>query len=67
MVLKSSDKGQRQPVDEVVDAPVDAEELYRRFLRISAERNRSRNEADHTITELKKANREDISSYIQSE
>jgi len=58
MARRSSEKGQRQPVVE----PLDAEELYRRYLRIRAERDMSRNETDHTVTELKKADSGDILS-----
>ena len=58
MTRKSSEKGQRQPVV----PPLDAEELYRRYLRIRAERDMSRNETDYTVTELKKANSGDILS-----
>lgn len=42
---------QNQPVV----PPLDAEELYRRYLSVRAERNMSRNEPDYTVTELKKA------------
>jgi hypothetical protein len=55
---KSSDEGQRQPVV----GPLDAEELYRRYLRIRAEREISRNGTNHTVTEFKKANSGDILS-----
>ena len=48
---KSSDKGQKQPVV----PPLDAEELYRRYLSIRAERGMIRNETDYTVTEFKKA------------
>jgi len=55
---KSSEKGQKQPVV----PPLDAEELYRRYLHIRAERGMTRNVTDYTVTELKKANSEDILS-----
>jgi len=55
---KSSDKGQKQPVV----PPLDAEELYRRYLRIRAEKSTSGNETDYTVTELQKADRGDILS-----
>jgi len=58
MTRKSSEKGQRQPVV----PPLDAEELYRRYLRIRAERDMPRNENDYSVTELKKANGGDILS-----
>jgi len=58
MTRKSSEKGQRQPVV----LPLDAEELYRRYLRIRAERDMPRNETDYSVTELKKANGGDILS-----
>jgi hypothetical protein len=48
---KSSDKGQKLPVV----PPLDAEELYRRYLSIRAERDMIRNETDYTVTEFKKA------------
>jgi hypothetical protein len=35
--------------------PLDAEELYRRYLRIRSEKEMSRNETDYPISELKKA------------
>ena len=47
---KSSENVQKQPVV----PPLDAEELYRRYLSIRAERNMSRNETDYTVTELKR-------------
>jgi hypothetical protein len=55
---KSSDKGQKQPVV----PPLDAEELYRRYLRIRAERDMSGNDTDYTVTELKKVDRGNILS-----
>jgi hypothetical protein len=55
---KSSEKGQKQPVV----PPLDAEELYRRYLRIRAERGMPRNDTDYTVTELKKADRGNILS-----
>jgi len=58
MTRKSSEKGQRQPVV----PPLEAEELYRRYLRIRAERDMPRNETDYLVTELKKANSGDILS-----
>jgi hypothetical protein len=58
MTRKSSENGQRHPVV----PPLDAEELYRRYLRIRAERDMSRNETDYTVTEIKKANSRDILS-----
>ena len=58
MTRKSLEKEQRQPVA----PPVDAEELYRRHLRIRAERDMIRNEIDYTGTEVKKANSGDILS-----
>jgi hypothetical protein len=48
---EASEKMQNQPVV----PPLDAEELYRRYLSVRAERNMSRNEPDYTVTELKKA------------
>ena len=58
MTRKPSEKGQRQPVV----GPVDAGELYQRYLSLRAEREKSRNEANHTITGIKKAKRGDILS-----
>jgi len=58
MTRKSSEKGQRQPVV----PPLEAEELYRRYLRIRAERDTPRNETDYLVTELKKANSGDTLS-----
>jgi hypothetical protein len=58
MTRKSSEKGQRQPVV----PPLEAEELYRRYLRIRAERDMPRNETDYLVTELKKSNSGDILS-----
>ena len=58
MTRKSSEKGQRQPVV----PPLEAEELYRRYLRIRAERDTPRNETDYSVTELKKANSGDTLS-----
>jgi hypothetical protein len=58
MTRKSSEKGQRQPVV----PPLDAEELYQRYLRIRAERDMPRNETDYLVTELKKSNSGDILS-----
>ena len=48
---QSPDTGKKQPVV----PPLDPEELYRRYLSIRAERNRSRKENEYTVTELKKA------------
>ena len=48
MAPKSSEKGQSQQVV----LPLDAEELYHRYLRIRAERDMSKNDTDHTITEI---------------
>ena len=48
---KSSDNGQKQPVA----PPLDAEELYRRYLSIRAERSMLRKETEYKVTELKKA------------
>jgi hypothetical protein len=48
---KSSENERKQPVV----PPLDAEELYRRYLSIRAERSLSRNETDYTDTELTKA------------
>jgi hypothetical protein len=48
---ESSEKGKKHQVV----PPVDAEELYRRYLSIRAERSMSRNETDYTVPELKKA------------
>jgi hypothetical protein len=59
MAGKSSEDRQRQPV---VRPPLDAEELYQRYLSLRAERDSSRNGTDHTVTELKKANTGDILS-----
>jgi hypothetical protein len=59
MAGKSSEERQKQPV---AGPPLDAEELYRRYLSIRAERDISRNGTDHSVTELKKANRGDILS-----
>jgi len=58
MTRKLLEKGQRQ----TSAPPLDAEELYRRHLRIRAERDMSGNEIDYTVTESKKANRGDILS-----
>jgi len=58
MTRKPSEKGQRQPGA----GAADAEELYRRYLYIRAERDKSRNEADHPVTEVKKAKSGDILS-----
>ena len=48
---KTSDTTEKKPVV----PPRDAEELYRRYLSIRAERSLSRNETDYTDTELTKA------------
>jgi len=48
---ESSEKGKKHQVV----PPVDAEELYRRYLSIRDERSKSRNETDYSVTELKKA------------
>jgi hypothetical protein len=58
MNQKSSEEGQRQPGA----GPLGAEELYQRYLRLRAERNKTRNETDHPVTELKKADMGDILS-----
>ena len=57
MTRKSSGEGQRQPGA----GPVDAEELYRRYLQLRAERDALRNKPD-PVTELKKAKSGDILS-----
>ena len=50
MAQKLSEEGQRQP-----DAmPLGAEELYRRYLRIRAERDMYRDEHDPAVTDAKK-------------
>ena len=59
MAGESSEDRQKQPV---ARPPVDAEELYRRYLSLRAERDSSRNGTNHTVTELKKANKGDILS-----
>jgi len=54
LIYKSSKNGQR----EVVVPPIDAEELYRTYLKLRAERDLSRNtmtETDYSVPELKKA------------
>jgi len=56
MTRKSSGEGQRQPGA----GPVDAEELYRKYLHLRAERDALRNKPDPTVTELKKAKSGDI-------
>ena len=60
MTRNSSDKGQTHPVVEVTGA----EELYRRYLRIRAERESK--ESDRSLTEVnkevKKASRGDVLS-----
>ena len=62
MTRNSSEKGQTHPVVEVIGA----EELYRRYLRIRAERDNARKESDLSLTEVKKevkkASRGDILS-----
>lgn len=58
MNRKPSDEGQRQPGA----GPRGAEELYRHYLTLRAERDKSRNGADHPVTELKKADRRGILS-----
>jgi hypothetical protein len=58
MTRKSSEKRQRQPGA----GAVDAEELYRHYLRIRAKRDTSGNEADQTVTELKNTKSGDIHS-----
>ena len=58
MTRKPSEEGHRQPVA----GPVGAEELYRRYLSIRAEREKSRNKTNHPSTELKKADTGDILS-----
>ena len=58
MTRKPSDEGQRQPGA----GPRGAEELYRRYLALRAERDKSRNDADNPVTELKKAGRGGILS-----
>ena len=58
MTRKPSENEQMLPVP----GPVGAEELYRRYLRIRAERDKSRNEADNPVTDLKKADMGDILS-----
>ena len=54
----SSKRGQREPAI----PPVDAEELYRRYLRLRAEEDLSRNTlagVDLAVTKLREANSED--------
>ena len=58
MTGKPSEKGEKQPVA----GAVDAETLYQRYLHLRAERDKSRNESNHPVTELKKANSGDILS-----
>jgi hypothetical protein len=58
MTRKPSEEGHRKPVA----GPVGAEELYRRYLSIRAEREKSRNKTDPPATELKKADMGDILS-----
>jgi hypothetical protein len=60
---KSSENGRKQPVV----PPLDAEELYRRYLSIRAERSRSGNRTDYTVTELKKADILGMSSEKSSQ
>jgi len=56
MTQKSSEEEQRQPGA----GPLGAEELYRRYLRIRAERDRSRDQTDPAVTDTKKAGSGDI-------
>ena len=61
LTQKSSKTGQR----EVVVPPVDAEELYRTYLKLRAERDLSRNtmaETDYAVSELKKTIRGEMLS-----
>jgi hypothetical protein len=58
MTRKPSEEEQRLPVA----GAAGAEELYQRYLRIRAEKNKSRNEADHPITELQTVNSGDALS-----
>jgi len=61
LTQKSSKTGQR----EVVVPPIDAEELYRTYLKLRAERDLSRStmaETDYSIPEIKKAIGGDIPS-----
>jgi len=58
MTQKPSEKVRRQPGT----GAVDAETLYRQYLHLRAERDKSRNESDHPVTESKKAISGDILS-----
>ena len=58
MTRKPSEKGQWRHVV----GPVDAEELYQRYLALRAEREKSRDETDHPVTEIKKPKKGDILS-----
>jgi len=58
MTRKPSEQREKQPVT----GALDAETLYKRYLHLRAERDKSRNESNHPVTELKKANRGDILS-----
>jgi hypothetical protein len=58
MTRKPSGKGEKQPVA----GALDAETLYKHYLHLRAERDKSRNESDYPVTKLKKADRGDILS-----
>ena len=58
MTRKPSGKGEKQPVA----GALDAETLYKHYLHLRAERDKSRNESDHPVTESKKAISGDILS-----
>ncbi len=58
MTQKPSEKGQRQPGA----GALGAEELYRQYLLLRAERDKARNGGDNPVTEIKKAKSGDILS-----
>jgi hypothetical protein len=58
MTRKPSEEGQKQPGA----GPLGAEELYRRYLTLRAERDKSHKAGDHPVAELKKADRGGILS-----
>jgi hypothetical protein len=58
MTPKPSEEGQTQ----AGAGALGAEELYRRYLRIRAERDTCRNKNQNPVTELKKADKGDILS-----
>jgi hypothetical protein len=56
MTRKPSEQRKKQSVA----GALDAETLYKQYLQIRSERDKSRNESEYPVTELKKANRGDI-------